>query len=341
MTAPVVPVPSEAAELAVREAQTTLDAGELAAMIVKGVEAPPAAVPTPEGAPAALAAPVTVEPAVADGGVPPAAPEVVEDLLEPVATPAEIETMLTEAGFDVGIDVAALPPEATPAFDSLARRFVELAQIATAREQEAAAAVLQVQEFSKQLEEHPDKLMLALAVTRPEVIAQFVERFNLMQTDPREKDMVIRELQAEARERETNRKERLLTDADRSAQARRVEAAVTRAARIHGVDLNVAMKVVAMAVKGNNNWLEVGDVDPLVSGLKPSKPAPKLVRVATPAKVAAAAIAPKLPVAPAPPAPRTTPGLTTVDTKHPGVGGEFRELVGNASRRFIEAVSGG
>jgi len=299
------------------QAAPTPEAAPAAAPATPTAPATPAAQPAPKpGAEATPATPAQPAPATAPApGAEPVVPEGVTGEGEDEAlTPEEIseaEQLLSEAGIELGITYAEVPPELQPAYARLVQTTVDAAQTTLQQRFESAELVEQVKEFAQRLQDSPDKLLLSLAVRNPEAFRQAVEVFNEMQTDERVKNLVVRELQAEARLREAERKERVNAQTGQQGKIQRVIAATRRAAATYGVPFAAAENVVAMAIKGNGGDIEITAVDQVVKehAAALGRQGRQKVRLATPQKVAAAAAAPNQPAGNAAPPPQ--PGAET------------------------------
>lgn len=301
MTGPAVdsrPVlPSEGEAMAADAQSTAATARRIAHMLAEGVQGEqPAAqnqnVPQDQGATVG----VKQDAPVVDPALPPVVAPVVdvaaaEDAPEPVNV-TEIDQTLSDAGIDLGMSSADFPPEYAVRYEQIATVALEAqaeVQRATAAAEDANA---RLQDFSKQLQEAPDRVLLALALQNGEVFQQVSEVVTRMQTDPQFKEIVIRDLQSEARLREADRRDRISANGNRMQRAQRVIAATKKSARAHGVEFALAEQVVALAVQAGNGNLEVNAVDGIVSKLRVGKPVVRPVRVATPQKQAAVAAAP-------------------------------------------------
>lgn len=243
---------------------------------------------------------------------------------------SEMERVLQEAGIELGIDTATLPVELHPAYERMTQAIADYTQEVLAERLEARNLTRQVEEFSQQLEKDPSKLLLSLAVTRPEAFEQAAKLFADMQQDARLRETVVRELQSEARLREAGRREAMFVEREKTQQARMVIAATKRASRMHNVPYETAEKVVALAVRANGGDLEVSDVDGIVRELRSLRPAPK-PRVATTGKVDAVNKAPTNEVGTQTPA--TSKGLTEPVNREKQ-GGTFRSLIRDAMSRI-------
>lgn len=301
MTDPVTQI--EQGEQRNEGADTKTRAARMASIIAEGMGVKPAV----EGQPAPTTtgvAPAPVQEAVVEGeqpvvqpaaGAAAAAPAAEAEPIEEVVDIGEVERVLAQAGIDLGINSTEIPAELLPVYDRLVRSAVDVAEAAMSERMQATESVRQVEEFSRQLEEQPDRLLLALALNRPEAFQKAIEVFGEMQQDARVKEMVVKELQSEARLREAERKERLMDEYSKRTKAGQVIAATKRAARVQNVPYSLAEKVVALAVQANGGDLDVGEVDGIVGDLAGEltgrKPAAKL-RIATPGKAAAVRTAP-------------------------------------------------
>ncbi len=242
---------------------------------------------------------------------------------------------LQEIGIDLGVKRTDLPAEVQPAYDKLAQAALVAAESYSGKMNELTAAQLQVQQFAEKLSEDPAKVLLTLAVTSPDAFRSAVETFEEMETDPKTKDLVLRELQAEAKLAAAQRSEDMYRNAHIQTQVKQITNATRVAAERHNVDAGLAERMVALQIQANKGAIEISTVDNIVAQLKPRNAAPATV-VATPAKVAAVAAAPPTqaiagtgtPVVESAIADQASPGLTTA-THNP-----FMSLVKSASARI-------
>lgn len=344
MTAPIdpslPPPPAEAPPITSRS-----EARTMASIIAKAVRegtpvSPDSVTPSSEqNAPPATPAIPAVQGTPGAEAVAQADEQVLEQAI--AENPEEVARILAEAGIDLGITRADLPAELHTAYDRLTGASIDIAQTALAEHLQASEIRAQFDEFKARLESSPDKLLLAIAVSKPDIFQKVVEVFAQMQADPRVQEMVQRELQSEARLQEVTRREKVLNENEARTQARQVIAATKRYSRSYGVDYNTAEKVVALAVQANEGRLDASDVEEIVKDLRPSnRPrAPLAPRVASPAAVQATRTAPtgsvvQTPAPPAPPAAEGSPGLTKI------AGSRFRQLIRSAGDRVRSAVGG-
>jgi len=268
-----------------------------------------------------------------------------ETVTEEVVSLEEIEGALNEAGIDLGIAGADVPKELLPQYQKLVAAAVDLAQDALTKQLEASQVMQSYQEFSERLKNAPDKVLLALAFSQPEVWKKVSEIMTEVEQDPRAKASWERELSAEARLMEAQRRERAMSERYQREKANQVIAATRRAARAHGVSFDTAEKVVALAVKANGGDLELTDVEGLVSELKgiPRQQAKTQQKVVTPQKQAAVRQAPQQQVGAGSAATAqvqrqsdASPGLKDGTSVREGGGGKFRDLIKSINARIVE-----
>jgi hypothetical protein len=186
------------------------------------------------------------------------------------------------------------------------------------------------------MEKEPEKLLLAIAITKPDIMKKVIEVFTQMEADEGYKDLVVREMQTDARDRDINRREMLLRDQDTITKSRQVTIATKTACRKLGVPYELGEKFVVRAIQAKQGQFGPGDVEAVITELKGFalqsgvKPA-----VAAPAKVATLAAAPGAPVA-ASIAPAATPPAPVLQRESGG--GAFRNLVRAANSRVIAAL---
>jgi hypothetical protein len=202
-----------------------------------------------------------------------------------------LEALLKEADIDLGIAPSDVPVELQGVYMKLVEQAADLAQTSKAHQVEAAEANARIRDFAEKLEKQPDRVLLTMALNNPEIFSKVIETFQAMQQDEGIKNLVIRELQVEARLQEAERKESAVKEVDVRNKAQKVISATRKAARQYGVDVTAAEQIVALAVKANGGDLDASKVGELVSQLRagPRKVAPKVV---TPAKQAAVKQAP-------------------------------------------------
>lgn len=253
---------------------------------------------------------------------------------------AEISQALSDAGIVLDIDPNELPDEALGVYESLTSAILQAAGKSLEREREANDRMLELNDFSERLQNSPDKIMLALAMEKPEVFAKVAGVVERMADDPALKESVIRELESEVRLQEANRIKRVADVETRTLQGRRVAQETLRQAKRYGVSPEVANEYISSQVRANGNWLEVNQVEPLIQKLSGGQKKKIVIRKVRPKKVTpeqakAVAEANTAPVggAPAPGATReASPGLHQ-DNVPKNRGGIFRGLVKQAARR--------
>jgi len=239
-----------------------------------------------EGAPAATPAAAALP--TDDGGD--------DDLMSPEDV-AEAELLLSEAGIETGTTYAEVPEALRPVYARFIQTAVDVAQVTLQQRLDAAELSEQVKEFAQRLQESPDKLLLSIALKNPEAFQQAANVYAEMQTDERVRGLVIRELQAEARLREADRKEKVNTQAGQQVKVQRVIAATRRAATAYGLPFAAAESIVAKEIKANRGEIDIATVEAVVKEHAEimGRVGRKGVRLATPATIAAAATVPNTP----------------------------------------------
>lgn len=354
----------EGAEKAADIAATKSTAKSLASLIASKIEADAAAAPAGGGQPGDLGQGDDITPyersligpddqvrsgAPAQQGEPgtPGAPaDQVEEIIEEIVqmSPEELDALemaLQSAGLNISTRASELPVDAQGPYLDALEQLTTIVQDVQEREAQAREQQIAMEEFAEKLDKSPDKILLALALNRPEIFAQVVEIVNEANSDPKVMNLVVRELEIEARQNEINRRDKVSDEREQLSKARVVIAATKRAASAHGVPYEVAEKVVAYAVQANGGDLDVNEVDNIVkdlAGTGPKAAIRRVRRVVTPADKARAAAnqpgpAPATPQgAPDKRDPNLSPGLN--DGSREKSGGMFRNLVRDASRRI-------
>lgn len=249
----------------------------------------------------------------------------------------ELQATLAEYGVELEVNVAELPEEQLGTYEILATATISALERAMGREMAAQERMMELEDFSNRLEKSPDKILLALAIENPRIWAQVSEIVSEMEENPKVKEVVIRELESEIRLAEADRKDKVREVEVRTRQGRKVSNEVTRQAKRLGVPVEAAQEYVAAAVKANNNWLEVHEVEPLIRKLVAQTSRRRVVRKVRPKKVTPeqrqkAAASPTHEVGGTPGGRETSPGLKQDETpKHRG--GIFKGLVKQAARR--------
>ena len=269
------------------------------------------------------------------------APSDYED--EEVFTPEQVtalEQALTAAGVQVAVPIADIPEELRPQYVDALEQALNIVQDAQEREMAAREQSLAVEELSEKLQKSPDKVLLALAMTHPKIFEQVAQLVQEAAEDPRMRDLILRELQVEARQQDSIRRERTLQERDIAAKARVVIAATKRASQKYNVPWKTAEKVVSLAVQANGGDLDPSAVDVLVKELE--VPGATRHRKVVLAETKAAQAQRAQPVVKPQTTPSTTPkqaspGLDVANQKRERGGGMFRKLVGDATRRLASS----
>jgi hypothetical protein len=314
-------------------------AARLAALMAAGMpgRTPP---PAPDlGAvletPPSLETPPALAPVAAAVAPPAEAPPVLDGFTDEQF--GEAEKVLTDLGVDLGVDRSAVPAELLPAYGRLVQSAIDLSQAELNERLSAHDAQRQVQEFGERMEKEPEKLLLAIAITKPDVMEKVIQVFQQMQGDESYKDLVIREMQTDARDRDIGRREALLRDQDILTKSRQVTTATRVACRKLGVPFEMGEKVVALAIKANQGKFEAHEAEGIIAGIRGLVQTPAArPPVAAPGKVTAQGAAPGAPVA-STAAPSGTPPAAPVQAREGG-GSVFRALIREANARVIAAV---
>lgn len=236
---------------------------------------------------------------------------------------SEVLAKLSELGVDLGVDPSSLPPEVLPAFNQLASTAVEAARKVIEEQIELNRQLEEVKQFREKLEKNPDRLLLTLAVTHPDVFKKVAEYVNEMEQDPRIKESVIREINAEARLMEAERRERAMLEAQVLTKARQITAETRKQAARYGVSPKIAEQVVASVIT-NVGDIDLEDVEEIVKEIAPvKKPIKKQKVVSKPQpKTAPAAMAPHAKVEGA------------LGGSPPPKGASLRDIIGGAIARI-------
>lgn len=258
---------------------------------------------------------------------------------EEVFTPEQVtalEQALSAAGVNITVPISEIPEEVRPQYVDALEQALNIVQDAQERELAASEQSMAVQEFGQKLQSAPDKVLLALAMSHPKVFSEVAAIMEEASQDPRLRNLILRELQVEARQQDSLRREQVLAQRDVMAKARVVITATKRAAQRYNVPFKTADKVVSLAVQANGGDLDPAVVDEIVKDLQvPGAQRHRKVVLAEQraqrAQKTQPAVNPK--VTPSA-SPKASPGLDVSNNKREGGGGMFRQLVGDAVRRF-------
>ena len=312
-------------------------AKDMAAIIAAGMKSEPAAGTTqPAAQPAAVVAPTKATEPVAGQEAAAAVEEAPAGAEEPASPTDEelaaTESALLEIGVDLGLTHVDVPAELRPAYDRIVGSVVEVVQSSLQREVEANDAIRQVNDFRERLEADPQKILLTMALNKPEQFNAAMQVFTRMQQEPEFKELVVKELQAEAKFRAADQKEKSLGQQMRTIKGRQAAAITRQAARRYSVPVETAESVVAAHVKGGGGDLELSAIEGIVKALAPKN---LVARPRVASIIKAKVVAPTQPVAAAAPPPAATtasPGLNDGSNRKGG-GGGFRSLVREALAR--------
>lgn len=248
---------------------------------------------------------------------------------EPTAQLDEAFMQLAEYGINFGVRKSDLPPELHSAYDNLAGEALTAVQTLQSELQNMHMAQAEMRQFAQKLEQDPQKILLTMAVTKPEAFQEVVQAYEEMQHDERYRNMVIRELQAEAKLSAAERQQQVWQQRQMEQKVKVVTTATHRAAQKYGVDSELAERYVAMQIQANGGDIDPRQVDNVIAQLKPKGP-----QVAPVQKVQKAQQAPNQSVqgrGTSGPTPgvrdEASPGLTRASHN------PFMDLVKNASRR--------
>lgn len=158
-------------------------------------------------------------------------------------------TELQELGVDLPMKPSEVPADMQDAYAELVQEVIDSETRAAEIQTEATEQMMRVRDFAQRIQENPEQVLLSMAIEDPENFDQVSEKFERMQKDPDYADQVRRELAAEQKMREAERKEQALTQRERQRKARRMRSSVRRKAKQLGVDPDRAEVEVANAAK--------------------------------------------------------------------------------------------
>lgn len=265
----------------VLDAEGTIDSSAIAAKVANKLVndtlggGDPAATVDPAPEPTKLDHLDTVDPmevtdpaVVTEEGEPVAAEPAVEGELTSDITD-EVYDELLSYGIDLGVAPSAVAPELRQSYDLMAESVIRIATEARTSQLEAQEAQMQVQDFMKRLETSPNDIMMLIALNQPEKFQAAVESFERIQADPREKQLMEKELELRARDEQIKRQQNVHQTSQASQKASRVRTQIQRACTTYGVDPAVAESWVVSEVRAK------GDITPtrineIVRQLKPA-----------------------------------------------------------------------
>lgn len=214
----------------------------------------PMEVSDPAAEPAEGDEPVAVEPVVQ---------EPVSDLTD------EVYDELLSYGIDLGVPPSDVAPELKESYTLMAESVIRIATEARNSQLEAQETQMQVQDFMKRLETNPNDIMMLIALNQPEKFQAAIEAFERIQSDPREKQLMEKELELRARDEQIKRQQSVHQASQSSQRATRVRTQIQRACTTYGVDPAVAESWVVNEVRSK------GDISPtrineIIRQLKPA-----------------------------------------------------------------------
>jgi len=193
---------------------------------------------------------------------------------------------LLRMGVDLGIPPSQIAdPDARAAYLNVAEQVTNTVTDARREAMEAVNSKMQIQEFTEKLRDDPKKILLMLGINHPDVFRDTMETFERMQDDEREKDLVMRELSADAQLAAAERARKVGMYGELQQRAQRVTNATRVEAMKAGIPFETAEKWVARdiddKIKMGQNY-DISDVPGSIGGLKqalqgyvpPARPAP-------------------------------------------------------------------
>lgn len=244
----------------------------------------------------------------------------------------ETFSRLQELGINLGMSPSEIPAELRPVFDRISNEALLAFESMQQRVNEVEMARAEMRQFAEKLEKDPQKILLTMAITKPEQFQQAIQAYEEMQADERYRNMIIRELQAEAKLSAAERQQIVYEQRARNQKVQVVTKATHAAADKLGVDRELAERMVAMQIQANGGDIDPRAVEGVVASLRPKGPSP---RTTTQQKMQQVKRAPNAPVeGTGKPAPKSaiqseaSPGLTKA-SRNP-----FLDLVRDAGRRL-------
>lgn len=244
----------------------------------------------------------------------------------------ETFSRLQELGINLGMNPSEVPAELRPVFDRISNEALLAFESMQQRINEVEMARAEMRQFAEKLEKDPQKILLTMAITKPEQFQQAIQAYEEMQADERYRNMIVRELQAEAKLSAAERQQIVYEQRARNQKIQVVTKATHVAADKLGVDRELAERMVAMQIQANGGDIDPRAVEGVVASLRPKGP---VQRTTTQQKVQQVKRAPNAPVeGTGRPAPKSaiqdeaSPGLTKV-SRNP-----FLDLVRDAGRRM-------
>lgn len=173
-------------------------------------------------------------------------------------------------GLDFGMPPSEVPSEMRPIYERMANSAISAITEHRMEQLAATQKTMQLEEFMKKVEENPGQLLQLMAVNKPEAFEAAVELFHRIQENPREKELLERELEVAAQQEAFNRRQVAAQRAEAELKAKRVQALVTRTARQYNVNEGVASQIVAMEIRNTRGREPTPQrVVQLISQLKP------------------------------------------------------------------------
>jgi len=185
----------------------------------------------------------------------------------------EMYDELLSYGIDLGVPPSELggDPTIRKVYQQLADSVIGIVAESRTRVMQAEQSRLQVDEFMKKVETNPQDVLMLIALNNQEAFGQAVENWERIQTDPRERALVERELELRARDEALRRETTASQRQSAQQQAARIKALSARAANRYGVDEAIAQEFVARDMRANRQIPDIARIESIVKNLKPKE----------------------------------------------------------------------
>lgn len=256
--------------------------------------------------------------------------QVADEILETASLADEDWSALEELGFESPVPREEIPQEYQDLYARTAQETLRIGRDAQQRVVEAERRALEAAEALKDVKarlstpEGQKRLLLALAMSAPEVFTAARDEVEQMNADPRYADMVRRSLEADAKLEAAQRMERAQIAHQQQSKGQMIESRTVRLAQKLGVDVELAKEVVAGRILQNERVhgkkdITTTEVDEVLASLA-KRVGAKPGKVKTPAAQARVDRAPQKPAAPAgrqPKAPEPAPSRRAPANENP------------------------
>lgn len=158
---------------------------------------------------------------------------------------------LSEMGIELGVEPTSVPEDLKPAYMSLVDAAERVADRLVEVSQENSLLKTEKEDLMRTFQQEPEKVLLTLYFSHPEAFSKVAEVAARANEDQEYKELVLKDLRAELALREARRLETVVTAQQVERLANKITARTDAVAKKHGVDRDLARKLVALAIQEN------------------------------------------------------------------------------------------